>query len=122
MLSFLLAFNPSLLPPQCDFPSLPLPPSLPFITATSDGPKHLDTTLTRVKFEELCSDLLARCRGPVEAAMKDAKLSMRDIKEVVLVGGSTRMPAVQVSASLVHDRWSCHQHMCFQQAGRMYVP
>ncbi|HLO88326.1 MAG TPA: molecular chaperone DnaK [Nostocaceae cyanobacterium] len=69
--------------------------NLPFITATQDGPKHLDTTLTRAKFEELCSDLIDRCRIPVENALKDAKLSKSDIDEVVLVGGSTRIPAVQ---------------------------
>ncbi|KAL0560534.1 hypothetical protein IC582_000939 [Cucumis melo] len=69
--------------------------SLPFITATSDGPKHIDTTLTRVKFEELCSDLLYRLRSPVETALKDAQLSFKDIDEVILVGGSTRIPAVQ---------------------------
>ncbi|KAF3958073.1 hypothetical protein CMV_016977 [Castanea mollissima] len=69
--------------------------SLPFITATADGPKHIDTTLTRVKFEELCSDLLDRLRRPVETALKDAKLSFKDLDEVILVGGSTRIPAVQ---------------------------
>lgn len=70
--------------------------SLPFITATADGPKHIDTTLTRAKFEELCSDLLDRLRTPVETALKDANLSLKDdIDEVVLVGGSTRIPAVQ---------------------------
>ncbi|XP_022975060.1 stromal 70 kDa heat shock-related protein, chloroplastic-like [Cucurbita maxima] len=69
--------------------------SLPFITATRDGPKHIDTTLTRVKFEELCSDLLDRLRSPVETALKDAKLSFKEIDEVILVGGSTRIPAVQ---------------------------
>lgn len=69
--------------------------SLPFITATQDGPKHIDTTLTRVKFEELCSDLLDRLKTPVETALKDAKLSIKDIDEVILVGGSTRIPAVQ---------------------------
>ncbi len=69
--------------------------NLPFITATQDGPKHLDTTLTRAKFEELCSDLIDRCRIPVENALRDAKLSKNDIDEVVLVGGSTRIPAVQ---------------------------
>lgn len=69
--------------------------SLPFITATSDGPKHIDTTLTRAKFEELCSDLLDRLRKPVETALKDANLSLKDLDEVVLVGGSTRIPAVQ---------------------------
>ncbi len=69
--------------------------NLPFITATQDGPKHLDTTLTRQKFEELCSDLIDRCRVPVEAALRDSKLDKSKIDEVVLVGGSTRIPAVQ---------------------------
>jgi heat shock protein 1/8 len=69
--------------------------SLPFITATADGPKHIDTNLTRAKFEELCSDLLDRCRTPVENALRDAKLTFKDINEVILVGGSTRIPAVQ---------------------------
>lgn len=69
--------------------------NLPFITATQDGPKHLDTTLTRATFEELCSDLIDRCRIPVEDALKGAKLNKTNIDEVVLVGGSTRIPAVQ---------------------------
>jgi molecular chaperone DnaK len=69
--------------------------NLPFITATQDGPKHLDMTLTRVQFEQMCSDLLERCRIPVEQALRDAKLTAADIDEVVLVGGSTRIPAVQ---------------------------
>ncbi len=69
--------------------------NLPFITATQDGPKHLDTTLTRAKFEELCSDLIDRCRIPVENAIRDAKIDKSKIDEVVLVGGSTRIPAVQ---------------------------
>ncbi|QQE66804.1 molecular chaperone DnaK [Leptolyngbya sp. BL0902] len=69
--------------------------NLPFITATQDGPKHLETTLTRAKFEELCADLIDRCRIPVEQALKDAKLSKSDINEVVLVGGSTRIPAIK---------------------------
>ncbi|XP_078157613.1 stromal 70 kDa heat shock-related protein, chloroplastic-like [Carex rostrata] len=69
--------------------------SLPFITATADGPKHIETTLSRAKFEELCSDLLDRLKTPVENSLKDAKLSIKDIDEVILVGGSTRMPAVQ---------------------------
>ena len=69
--------------------------NLPFITATQEGPKHLDLTLTRAKFEEMCSDLLDRCRIPVEQALRDAKLSNADLDEVVLVGGSTRIPAVQ---------------------------
>jgi molecular chaperone DnaK len=69
--------------------------NLPFITATQDGPKHLDTTLTRAKFEELASDLIDRCRIPVESALRDSKLDKSKIDEVVLVGGSTRIPAVQ---------------------------
>ncbi|HEY9846065.1 MAG TPA: molecular chaperone DnaK [Candidatus Caenarcaniphilales bacterium] len=69
--------------------------NLPFITATQDGPKHLDTTLTRGKFEDLCSDLIERCRVPVENAVRDAKIDKSAINEVVLVGGSTRIPAVQ---------------------------
>ncbi len=70
--------------------------SLPFITATADGPKHIETNLSRAKFEELASDLLERCRIPVEQALKDANLAVSDINEVILVGGSTRIPAVQV--------------------------
>ena len=70
--------------------------SLPFITATADGPKHIETNLSRAKFEELASDLLDRCRIPVEQALKDANLAVSDINEVILVGGSTRIPAVQV--------------------------
>ena len=69
--------------------------NLPFMTATQDGPRHLDMTLTRSQFEQMCSDLLARCRIPVEQALRDAKLTASDIDEVVLVGGSTRIPAVQ---------------------------
>jgi len=68
--------------------------NLPFITATSDGPKHIDETLTRAKFEQQCSDLLERCRIPVENALKDAKTDVKDVDEVILVGGSTRIPAV----------------------------
>ena len=68
--------------------------NLPFITATQDGPKHLDISLTRAKFEELCSDLIDRCRVPVEQALKDSKLSKDAIDEVVMVGGSTRIPAI----------------------------
>jgi molecular chaperone DnaK len=69
--------------------------NLPFITATAEGPKHLDTNLTRAKFEELCADLIDRCRIPVENAVRDAKIDKANIDEVVLVGGSTRIPAVQ---------------------------
>ncbi|MBD2127392.1 molecular chaperone DnaK [Microcoleus sp. ZQ-A2] len=68
--------------------------NLPFITATQDGPKHLDLVLTRAKFEELCADLIDRCRIPVENAVRDAKIDKSAINEVVLVGGSTRIPAV----------------------------
>ena len=68
--------------------------NLPFITATPEGPKHLDLTLTRAKFEELASKLIDRCRVPVEQALKDAKLSSSELDEVVMVGGSTRIPAV----------------------------
>ncbi|MBD1930626.1 MULTISPECIES: molecular chaperone DnaK [Cyanophyceae] len=69
--------------------------NLPFITATQDGPKHLDMTLTRAQFEGLCSDLIDRCGVPVQNALRDAKLDKAAINEVVLVGGSTRIPAVQ---------------------------
>ncbi len=68
--------------------------NLPFITATSEGPLHLDLTLTRAKFQELTSDLLDSCRGPFEQAIRDAGLDKNDINRVILVGGSTRMPAV----------------------------
>ena len=68
--------------------------NLPFITATPEGPKHLDLTLTRAKFEELASNLIDRCRVPVEQALKDAKLSSGELDEIVMVGGSTRIPAV----------------------------
>jgi len=68
--------------------------NLPFITATPEGPKHLDITLTRAKFEELASKLIDRCRVPVEQALKDAKLSTSELDEIVMVGGSTRIPAV----------------------------
>jgi molecular chaperone DnaK len=69
--------------------------NLPFITADATGPKHLNTTLMRSTFEQLIHDLLERCSGPVEQAMADAKLTAADIDEVILVGGSTRIPAVQ---------------------------
>src|SRR5687767_5302066 len=69
--------------------------NLPFITADASGPKHLNTSLTRAKFEELTRDLIERTRGPVEQALSDAKLTADDIDEVILVGGSTRIPAVQ---------------------------
>lgn len=69
--------------------------NLPFITATQDGPKHMEMSITRAKFEELCSDLIDRCSVPVENALKDAKLDKDKIDEIVMVGGSTRIPAVQ---------------------------
>lgn len=68
--------------------------NLPFITATADGPLHMEETLSRSKFQELTSDLLARVKKPFEAAIKDAGLKQSDIDHVVMVGGSTRMPAV----------------------------
>ncbi|MGH2576937.1 MAG: molecular chaperone DnaK, partial [Actinomycetota bacterium] len=68
--------------------------NLPFITATSEGPLHLDESLSRAKFQELTADLLEKCRGPFEQAIKDAGLSKEDIDHVIMVGGSTRMPAV----------------------------
>ncbi|WP_454294125.1 molecular chaperone DnaK [Salana multivorans] len=69
--------------------------SLPFITADANGPKHLTMTVKRSKFEDLTADLVERCLGPVRQAMADAKISENDIDEVILVGGSTRIPAVQ---------------------------
>ena len=69
--------------------------NLPFITADASGPKHLDYTLTRAEFERITKDLLDRCKKPVEQALRDAGLSLGSIDEVILVGGSTRMPAVQ---------------------------
>jgi molecular chaperone DnaK len=69
--------------------------SLPFVTADASGPQHLNTSLTRAHFEQLTADLLERCRGPVEQALADAKLTANDIDEVILVGGATRMPMVQ---------------------------
>ena len=69
--------------------------SLPFITADATGPKHLEMRLTRAKFEQLTADLVERCVGPFKQAVGDAKLSERDIDEVILVGGATRMPSIQ---------------------------
>jgi molecular chaperone DnaK len=69
--------------------------NLPFITADASGPKHLNMSLTRAKFEQLVADLVERTRGPVQQALSDAKLGPDDIDEVILVGGSTRIPAVQ---------------------------
>merc|ERR1712072_334315 len=69
--------------------------SLPFITATSEGPKHIEINLTRIEFEKIVADLLERCRRPVEDALRDANLDITDIQEVILVGGSTRIPVVR---------------------------
>ena len=74
--------------------------NLPFITATSEGPLHLDESLSRAKFQELTADLIERCRSPFEQAIKDAGIAKGDLDHVILVGGSTRMPAVH---DLVHD-------------------
>jgi len=69
--------------------------NLPFISVTPEGPKHLEKDLTRAKFEELCADLIDRCRTPIENSLKDAELTPSSIDQNVLVGGSTRIPAVQ---------------------------
>ncbi|MBD1923090.1 molecular chaperone DnaK [Microcoleus sp. FACHB-831] len=69
--------------------------NLPFITATQDGPKHIDTTLTVTQFEKMCSELIERCRIQIENAIRDARIDKSAIDEVVLVGGSTRIPAVK---------------------------
>jgi molecular chaperone DnaK len=74
--------------------------NLPFITATSEGPLHLDESLSRAMFQELTADLIERCRSPFEQAIKDAGIAKDDLDHVILVGGSTRMPAVH---DLVHD-------------------
>jgi molecular chaperone DnaK len=75
--------------------------NLPFITADKNGPKHIQQDLTREKFETLCKDLIERCRIPVEKALKDAKLDKSAINEIVLVGGSTRIPAIQELVELL---------------------
>jgi len=77
--------------------------NLPFITADQSGPKHLQQTVTRSKFESLCTDLFDRLRGPCVQALKDAKLAAKEIQEVVLVGGSSRMPKVQQMAMEVFE-------------------
>jgi len=69
--------------------------NLPFVTATQEGPKHLNVTLTRAKFDELTSDLIEKTMGPTRQALSDAELSAEDIDKIILVGGSTRIPAVQ---------------------------
>jgi len=81
---------------KCELSSVVQTPiSLPFITADASGPKHLNVTLTRARFEAMTHDLVERCLAPVQQAMADAKMTARDIDEVILVGGSTRIPAVQ---------------------------
>lgn len=70
--------------------------NLPFISVTPEGPKHIERELTRAKFEELCADLIDRCQKPIQAALKDAELTSTAIDQNVLVGGSTRIPAVQL--------------------------
>jgi molecular chaperone DnaK len=77
---------------------------LPFITADKTGPKHIETKLTREKFESLCQKLIQRCRIPVEKALTDARLEKLDINEVVLVGGSTRIPAIQNLVESLTDK------------------
>ena len=77
--------------------------NLPFITADQSGPKHLQQTLTRAKFESLCEDLFDRLRGPCKTALTDAKVKASDISEVVLVGGSTRIPMVQEIAKTIFE-------------------
>ena len=77
---------------------------LPFITADKTGPKHIETELSREKFEELCENLIQRCRIPVEKALNDARLEKSDINEVVLVGGSTRIPAIQNLVEVLTDK------------------
>jgi len=78
--------------------------NLPFITADASGPKHLDYTLSRAEFEKITSDLLDRTKGPVEKAIKDAGIKASEIDEVILVGGSTRMPAVQDAVKKITGR------------------
>jgi molecular chaperone DnaK len=83
--------------------------NLPFITADQNGPKHLITTLTRAKFEELTDDLTQRCVGPFQRALADSKLSASDIDEVVLVGGATRTPVIQQLVKKLTDGKEPHQ-------------
>jgi molecular chaperone DnaK len=78
--------------------------NLPFITATQEGPKHLQISITRAKFEQVCAPLFDRLRGPVVKALEDAKMKPADIDEVVLVGGSTRMPKVQQIAKEIFNK------------------
>src|SRR5207244_12785638 len=88
--------SPPLRPPPSLHDALPISDvNLPFITADASGPKHLQMSLTRAKFEQLVDHLIEKCRGPVLKALADAKLKPSDIDEVVMVGGMTRMPKVQ---------------------------
>ncbi len=93
---------------KCELSSSPQAElNLPFITADQAGPKHLSTSLTRAKLEQLTADLLEKCVGPCEQALKDAGISAKDIDEVILVGGQTRAPAVQ---KLVKDVFGREPH------------
>ena len=78
--------------------------NLPFITADASGPKHLQMNISRAKFEELVDPLVERCKTPVQQALKDAKLSPSDIDEIVLVGGSTRVPKVQAMVKAIFGK------------------
>ena len=77
---------------------------LPFITADKTGPKHIEKELTREHFENLCKELINRCRIPVEKALNDARLEKSSINEIVLVGGSTRIPAVQKLVEIITNK------------------
>jgi len=81
---------------------------LPFITADKNGPKHIEKELTREQFEELCKELINRCRIPVEKALNDARLEKSSINEIVLVGGSTRIPAIQNLVESITGRKPIH--------------
>nr|YP_010444151.1 heat shock protein 70 [Haramonas pauciplastida]YP_010444175.1 heat shock protein 70 [Haramonas pauciplastida]UTE95037.1 heat shock protein 70 [Haramonas pauciplastida]UTE95061.1 heat shock protein 70 [Haramonas pauciplastida] len=78
--------------------------NLPFITSDETGPKHINKTITRVQFEQLCSTLIDRCRFPVETAIKDAQINTTEIDQIVLVGGSTRIPAIQQLVKRLCDK------------------
>lgn len=78
--------------------------NLPFITADQNGPKHIQMLITRAKFDQLIESLVRRCEGPVKQAITDAKVSVKDINEVVLVGGSTRIPAIQLLVQQLFNR------------------
>ena len=90
---------------KCELSSTPeTTVSLPFITADASGPKHLEMKISQAKFDELTHDLVERCRGPVMQALSDAKLQSSEINEVILVGGSTRMPAVKKLIKTIIDK------------------